>query len=149
MLTLILIFNNLHHTLNYTYIFKELQMQIPKQKPYYNTNIFNDQNQKKCSVFKVSLMSHLKFFMCESLIIFFLFLQVSYAIGVAHPLSISIFHYGTSQKTEKELLEIVKKNFDLRPGVIVRYGVVTSFRGFFLLTNKPLHSWLYIFHLCF
>ncbi|XP_016094525.1 S-adenosylmethionine synthase-like [Sinocyclocheilus grahami] len=46
--------------------------------------------------------------------------QVSYAIGVAHPLSISIFHYGTSQKSEQELLKIVKKNFDLRPGVIVR-----------------------------
>ncbi|XP_060765456.1 methionine adenosyltransferase II, alpha a [Neoarius graeffei] len=46
--------------------------------------------------------------------------QLSYAIGVAHPLSISIFHYGTSEKSEKELLEIVKKNFDLRPGVIVR-----------------------------
>lgn len=47
--------------------------------------------------------------------------QVSYAIGVAHPLSISLFTYGTSQKTEKELLDIVHKNFDLRPGVIVRY----------------------------
>ncbi|XP_023676167.1 S-adenosylmethionine synthase [Paramormyrops kingsleyae] len=46
--------------------------------------------------------------------------QVSYAIGVAHPLSISLFTYGSSQKTEKELLEIVHKNFDLRPGVIVR-----------------------------
>ncbi|KAM8866446.1 S-adenosylmethionine synthase isoform 2-T2 [Synchiropus picturatus] len=46
--------------------------------------------------------------------------QVSYAIGVAHPLSISIFHYGTSHKSERELLDIVKKNFDLRPGVIVR-----------------------------
>ncbi|ETE66682.1 S-adenosylmethionine synthase isoform type-2, partial [Ophiophagus hannah] len=46
--------------------------------------------------------------------------QVSYAIGVAHPISVSIFHYGTSQKTEHELLDIVKKNFDLRPGVIVR-----------------------------
>lgn len=46
--------------------------------------------------------------------------QVSYAIGVAQPLSVSIFHYGTSQKSEKELLEIVNKNFDLRPGVIVR-----------------------------
>ncbi|KAG5840316.1 hypothetical protein ANANG_G00187520 [Anguilla anguilla] len=46
--------------------------------------------------------------------------QVAYAIGVSHPLSISIFHYGTSQKSERELLEIVKKNFDLRPGVIVR-----------------------------
>uniref|UniRef100_A0A8C3L9J8 methionine adenosyltransferase n=1 Tax=Chrysolophus pictus TaxID=9089 RepID=A0A8C3L9J8_CHRPC len=46
--------------------------------------------------------------------------QVSYAIGVAQPLSISLFTYGTSQKSEKELLDIVHKNFDLRPGVIVR-----------------------------
>ncbi|XP_078201580.1 S-adenosylmethionine synthase isoform X3 [Callithrix jacchus] len=46
--------------------------------------------------------------------------QVSYAIGVAEPLSISIFTYGTSQKTERELLDVVHKNFDLRPGVIVR-----------------------------
>ncbi|XP_056326281.1 S-adenosylmethionine synthase isoform X1 [Danio aesculapii] len=46
--------------------------------------------------------------------------QVSYAIGVAHPLSISLFTYGSSEKTEKELLHIVNKNFDLRPGVIVR-----------------------------
>ncbi|XP_028460016.1 S-adenosylmethionine synthase-like, partial [Perca flavescens] len=46
--------------------------------------------------------------------------QVSYAIGVAKPLSISLFTYGSSQKTESELLQIVNKNFDLRPGVIVR-----------------------------
>ncbi|KPP66368.1 S-adenosylmethionine synthase-like [Scleropages formosus] len=46
--------------------------------------------------------------------------QVAYAIGVAYPLSISLFTYGSSRKTEKELLEIVNKNFDLRPGVIVR-----------------------------
>ncbi|XP_061087950.1 S-adenosylmethionine synthase-like isoform X2 [Conger conger] len=46
--------------------------------------------------------------------------QVAYAIGVAHPLSISLFTYGSSQKNEKELLQIVNKNFDLRPGVIVR-----------------------------
>ncbi|XP_004713920.1 S-adenosylmethionine synthase-like [Echinops telfairi] len=46
--------------------------------------------------------------------------EVSYAIGVAHPLSISISHYGTSQKSVRELVDIVKKNFDLRPGVIVR-----------------------------
>uniref|UniRef100_H0WNZ8 S-adenosylmethionine synthase n=1 Tax=Otolemur garnettii TaxID=30611 RepID=H0WNZ8_OTOGA len=47
--------------------------------------------------------------------------QVSYAIGVAEPLSISIFTYGTSQKTERELLDVVNKNFDLRPGVIVSW----------------------------
>ena len=46
--------------------------------------------------------------------------QISYAIGIAHPLSITIFSYGSSSKTEKELLEIVKNNFDLRPGKIVK-----------------------------
>ena len=49
--------------------------------------------------------------------------QVSYAIGVAHPLSVSIFHYGTSPKSERELLHVVRENFDLRPGIIVRYDV--------------------------
>lgn len=46
--------------------------------------------------------------------------QISYAIGISHPLSISVFHYGTSSRDEDELLQIVQKNFDLRPGVIVK-----------------------------
>jgi len=46
--------------------------------------------------------------------------QVSYAIGVAHPLSIFVSSYGTGVKTDSELLDIVKNNFDLRPGVIVK-----------------------------
>ncbi|XP_038639033.1 S-adenosylmethionine synthase-like [Scyliorhinus canicula] len=46
--------------------------------------------------------------------------QVAYAIGVAEPLSISIFSYGTSQIGDRALMEIVRKNFDLRPGMIVR-----------------------------
>lgn len=46
--------------------------------------------------------------------------QVSYSIAIAEPLSISVFAYGTSAKSDKELLEIVKKNFDLRPGIIAR-----------------------------
>jgi len=46
--------------------------------------------------------------------------QVSYAIGVADPLSIFIDTYGTNLKPEAELLSIVKKNFDLRPGCIIR-----------------------------
>lgn len=46
--------------------------------------------------------------------------QIYYAIRVSHPLSISIFHFGSSQKSERELLKIVKKSFDLCPGVIVR-----------------------------
>jgi len=46
--------------------------------------------------------------------------QVSYAIGVAEPLSITVMDYGTSNKTQAELTEIVRKNFDLRPGKIVK-----------------------------
>ncbi|XP_017954357.1 S-adenosylmethionine synthase isoform X2 [Drosophila navojoa] len=46
--------------------------------------------------------------------------QVSYAIGLAEPLSITVFDYGTSHKSQKELLEIIKRNFDLRPGMIVK-----------------------------
>ena len=46
--------------------------------------------------------------------------QVSYAIGVAKPLSIFIDTYGTGTKPDKELLAIVEKNFDLRPGCIIR-----------------------------
>ncbi len=47
-------------------------------------------------------------------------IQVSYAIGVAHPLSINVETYGTGKKSDEELVEIVKKNFDLRPGCIIR-----------------------------
>ena len=46
--------------------------------------------------------------------------QVSYAIGVAEPLSIAVMTYGTNTKPEGEILQIIKNNFDLRPGVIVR-----------------------------
>jgi len=46
--------------------------------------------------------------------------QVSYAIGVAEPLSIFVDTYGTGVKSDTEILEIVKKNFDLRPGVLIR-----------------------------
>lgn len=45
---------------------------------------------------------------------------MAYAIGLAEPLSITVFDYGTSHLSEKQLLEIVKKNFDLRPGKIVK-----------------------------
>ena len=46
--------------------------------------------------------------------------QLSYAIGVAEPLSIFVDTFSTSTKSNSELLDIIKKNFDLRPGVIVQ-----------------------------
>jgi len=46
--------------------------------------------------------------------------QVSYAIGVARPLSVFVDTYGTGTKPDKEILAIIEKNFDLRPGCIIR-----------------------------
>jgi len=46
--------------------------------------------------------------------------QVSYAIGISRPLSISVMTYGTGSKSDAEILKIVEENFDLRPGVIVK-----------------------------
>jgi S-adenosylmethionine synthetase len=44
--------------------------------------------------------------------------QVSYAIGLAKPLSVYVNSYGTGTKSDEELLQIIEKNFDMRPGVI-------------------------------
>jgi S-adenosylmethionine synthetase len=46
--------------------------------------------------------------------------QLSYAIGVAEPLSIYVTSYGTGNISDNALLKIVKTNFDLRPGMIVK-----------------------------
>lgn len=48
--------------------------------------------------------------------------QLSYAIGVSYPLSVFVDTYGTIKEgmTETQLVEIVNKNFDLRPGGIIR-----------------------------
>jgi len=46
--------------------------------------------------------------------------QLSYAIGVASPLSIFVETYGTSDKSQEELVAIVRNNWDLRPGVVVK-----------------------------
>ncbi|KAL6942724.1 methionine adenosyltransferase sam1 [Hanseniaspora osmophila] len=46
--------------------------------------------------------------------------QFSYAIGIAEPLSIHVNTYGTATKSDDEILDIIKNNFDLRPGVLVK-----------------------------
>lgn len=46
-------------------------------------------------------------------------IQVSYAIGVAEPVSVSIDTFGTGKYSEEKLVDIVKENFDLRP-----YGLI-------------------------
>ncbi|MGL4483725.1 MAG: methionine adenosyltransferase [Anaerovoracaceae bacterium] len=46
--------------------------------------------------------------------------QLSYAIGMAEPTSISVESFGTGKFDDENLAEIVKKVFDLRPGAIIR-----------------------------
>lgn len=47
--------------------------------------------------------------------------QVAYAIGVAHPLSLSIETFGTGKVPDRVILELVKKHFDFRPEAIIRH----------------------------
>lgn len=46
--------------------------------------------------------------------------QSAYAIGVARPVGLFVETYGTSKHSDAEIVALIEKNFDLRPGVIVR-----------------------------
>ena len=48
-------------------------------------------------------------------------IQVAYAIGMKEPLSICVNTFGTSKKTEEELVELIKDKFDLTPNGIIEY----------------------------
>ena len=48
-------------------------------------------------------------------------LQVSYVIGVAHPLSVSIETFGTGRVDQEVILKLINKHFDLRPEAIIRH----------------------------
>ena len=47
-------------------------------------------------------------------------IELSYAIGVAHPTSIMVDTFGTGKMDEEKIVEIVRKHFDLRPAGIIR-----------------------------
>jgi S-adenosylmethionine synthetase len=47
--------------------------------------------------------------------------QVSYAIGVAHPLSISCETFGTGKVPDKTIVDLIHEHFDFRPEAIIRY----------------------------
>ena len=47
-------------------------------------------------------------------------IQVAYAIGVAHPLSVNVETFGTGRVADEEISELISKHFDLRPGAIIR-----------------------------
>ena len=56
--------------------------------------------------------------------------QLSYAIGVARPLSIMVETFGTAKVSEKRLVNVIKDNFDLTPG-----GIINNFD-----LMRPLYS---------
>ena len=47
-------------------------------------------------------------------------IQVSYAIGVAHPLSINVETFGTGNIDDEKISQLINEYFDLRPGAIIR-----------------------------
>ena len=47
-------------------------------------------------------------------------IQVAYAIGVAHPLSVNVETFGTGKITDDQIAELITEHFDLRPGAIIR-----------------------------
>ena len=48
-------------------------------------------------------------------------IQVAYAIGVAHPVSVMVETYGTEAIPKAQILELVQEHFDLRPGAFRQY----------------------------
>jgi S-adenosylmethionine synthetase len=47
-------------------------------------------------------------------------IQVAYAIGIAHPLSINVETFGTGIIPDEKIARLIQENFDLRPGAIIR-----------------------------
>jgi S-adenosylmethionine synthetase len=47
-------------------------------------------------------------------------IQVAYAIGVAHPLSVNVETFGTGKISDEKISKLIQEHFDLRPGAIIR-----------------------------
>lgn len=46
-------------------------------------------------------------------------IELAYAIGVAHPVSVYVNSYGTGKVSDERMVELIKKHFDLRPAAII------------------------------
>jgi len=47
-------------------------------------------------------------------------IQLAYAIGVAHPLSVNVETFGTGRIPDDDIIRLIEANFDLRPGAVIR-----------------------------
>ncbi|MFC2143562.1 methionine adenosyltransferase, partial [Candidatus Aenigmatarchaeota archaeon] len=48
-------------------------------------------------------------------------IQIAYAIGIAHPVSLLVNTYGTNKIPEERIEELIRKHFDLRPAELIKY----------------------------
>jgi hypothetical protein len=62
--------------------------------------------------------------------------QVAYAIGIAKPLSTYVNTYGTGTRPDSEILDIVHKNFDLRPFAIIKVSASPERNS---ARSRPMH----------
>ena len=73
--------------------------------------------------------------------------QLSYAIGVAHPINVTVYTEGTGRVSDEKIAELVKSNFDLRPKGIIQ--MLNLLRPIYLKTaayghfgrDEPEFSW--------
>ena len=68
-------------------------------------------------------------------------IQLSYAIGVAHPTSIMVDTFGTGKLHDDKLVEIIRENFDLRPAGIIK--MLDLRRPIYKQTSFPWSLWTY------
>jgi len=74
-------------------------------------------------------------------------IQVSYAIGVAHPVSVTVYTYGTGKLPDDKIAALIQKHFDLRPKGIIQtldllrpiYGKTAAYGHFG--RDEPEFSW--------
>lgn len=79
-------------------------------------------------------------------------IQICYAIGIAKPLAINVNSFGTSKLSDDQLLKLINKNFDLRPGKIIEH--LNLIRPIYTKTaayghfgrNEPEFSWEHLNH---
>ena len=48
-------------------------------------------------------------------------IQISYAIGLKEPISINVNTFGTSKRTDNDLVQLIREKFDLTPEGIINY----------------------------
>ncbi len=76
-------------------------------------------------------------------------IQVAYAIGVAHPVSLMVHTYGTGKLPDETLTRLVSENFDFRPAAIIRdldlrkpqYRRVAAYGHMGRIDLAPLPAW--------